>query len=67
MVPIFGVHHVQVGVQAPADRLCRTVEVPPSGVGFCAARHPDIGKTFQPMDDALRKAFLPALFQGGTS
>ena len=27
------------GGQAPVDRLCGTAEVPPSGVGFCAARH----------------------------
>ena len=33
-------HHGSGGAQAPAGRLCWPEEVPPTGVGLCAARHP---------------------------
>ena len=36
----FGGHHSRGDRHAPADRLLRPAEVPPSGVGFCAACHP---------------------------
>ena len=39
-VASFGGHHGQGGGQSPVDLLCGTVEVPPSGVRFHAARHP---------------------------
>ena len=39
-VVIFGVHNRRGVVQSPEDRLCGTAEVPPAGVGFCAACHP---------------------------
>ena len=39
-VEIFGVHHGRGGMQATADRLCRTAEVPIARVGFFAANHP---------------------------
>ena len=46
-------------MKTPVDCLCRTEEVPPAGVGSCAARHP--------VEDALQEVFLPALFREGTS
>ena len=39
-VEVSGVHHGRGVMQAPVDRLCGNSEVPPAGVGFCAARHP---------------------------
>ena len=33
-------HHGRGGVQLTADRLCETVEIPPTRVGFCASHQP---------------------------
>ena len=40
VVAIFGGHNGRCGGQSPVDRLRGPAEVPPAGVGFCAARHP---------------------------
>ena len=50
--------------QAPVVRLRRTSEVTPIGVGIHAAGHPQHRDAFGPVEQALRYAFILALFQG---
>ena len=51
-------------LQESKVRLGRTAEVTPTGVGICAAGHPDIGDAFGPVEQVLRDAFITSLFQG---
>ena len=64
---IFGGHHGRGGRPAPTEILRRPAEFSPQGVGFLQHITPGIGPVFQPVEDELRGAFLPALFKGGTS
>ena len=50
--------------QAPAFLLRRSAEVTPTGVGIHAAGHPDIGEVFELVEQALREAFITAIFHG---